>query len=249
MDTVRTAAACRRSVLLGGAALLLILGAAAPLRAQVPLSQRSVVRDPDFRFRKPVFSWQEIKHRHVVMQQRDYSCGAAALATVLRYYWGHDVNEAIVLNVVEDMLTDEQLRERESEGLTMADVKDAAIEMGYNATVGEVTFSELTESKVPVIVVVDIGGTNHFVVYRGVSHGCVFLADPIRGNLRISAAQFQRTWQRNAILVVAPEGETQSDRSRLGITYDELIRGYLNRQLIRRATSQGLTSFPRGMLP
>ncbi len=204
---------------------------------QYSFAGRSVVRDPNFTIRKPVESWQERKTRHVVMQQRDYSCGAAALATVLRYYWGHNVNEPIVLSVVENMLSVDELHEREKEGLTMADVKDAAVKMGYQASVGEITLQQLSESKVPVILVVNYGGTNHFVVCRDIIGGCAFLADPIRGNIRISTAALAKSWVRNAILVVAPEGETQSSRSQLGVTYSETIEGYLNRQVIRRQVS------------
>ncbi len=224
----------------------LTFSAIGPALGQTPLRDRSVVRDPAFRFASPVTSWQEIKNRNVVMQQRDYSCGAAALATLLRYYWGHDIGEETVLAVIESMLSEDQLRERESEGLTMADVADAAIEMGYRATVGKLEYPKLTESKVPLIVVVDLGGTDHFVVVRGIAYDCVYLADPIRGNLRVSAATFRRAWQGNAVLVVAPPGETRSDRSRLKIRSGELVQGYLNRQLIRRAASAGRTSLPAG---
>jgi predicted double-glycine peptidase len=225
---------------------IVILSLCSAASAQQPLGQRSVVRDPKFQIAKPVTSWREIKNRNVVMQQRDYSCGAAALATLLRFYWGHRVNEAMVLSVVEQMLTPQELKDRERAGLSMADVKDAAIKLGYLATVGEVTYSELTGSKVPVLVVVNLGGTNHFVVFRGVIGDCVFLADPLRGNIRIAASTFRNSWQQNAVLVAAPPGETQSTRSQLAITPAEAQRGYLNRQVIRRATSEGLTSLPRG---
>ncbi|MFG0261324.1 MAG: C39 family peptidase [Novipirellula sp. JB048] len=212
---------------------------------QQSIAGRSVVRDPRFTFRKPVDSWRERKTRHVVMQQRDYSCGAAALATVLRYYWGHDVAEATVLDVVEAMLTPEELLERAEEGLTMADVEAAAVKMGYQAMVGTTTIDKLSESKVPLIIVVNLGGTNHFVVVRDIIDGCVFLADPLRGNLRISIAGLQQVWIQNAILVVAPEGETQSSRSQMQVTAKERIEGYLNRQVIRREVSGGVSAIQR----
>jgi predicted double-glycine peptidase len=207
------------------------------------ISGRSVVRNPNFTIRKPVESWQERKTRHVVMQQRDYSCGAAALATLLRYYWGHNVNEKTVLDVVENMLSSEELQERAKEGLTMADVNKAAVIMGYQAVVGEVTLEQLTDSKVPVILVINLGGTNHFVVCRDIIGGCVFLADPIRGNRRISTAAFKTAWVRNAILVVAPAGETQSYRSQMAVTEKERIEGYLNQQLVRRQITTGFAAF------
>lgn len=248
MDTLKRIA--RPIRLLGvSCGMMLVAGLAfiSDARGQGPVPGRGVVRDPSFRFAAPVTSWNEIKNRHVVMQQRDYSCGAAALATILRFYWGHHVDEATVLDVVESLLSPDQLRDREDAGLSMADLQDAAIEMGFRGTTGTLEYEKLADSKVPLIVVVDLGGTNHFVVFRGVVAGCVFLADPIRGNLRITDEAFRRTWQGNAVLVVAPPGITQSDRDRLQIRREELVRGYLNRQLIRRATSGGLTSFPGGI--
>ncbi|MDG2222504.1 MAG: cysteine peptidase family C39 domain-containing protein [Rubripirellula sp.] len=220
-------------------AVIALLGFCGAASAQVSLSQRSVVRDPSFRIAKPVKSWREIKTEGIVMQQRDYSCGAAALATLLRFYWGHRINEAMVLDVIEQQLSPEELKERESSGLSMADIKEAAVELGYQATVGKVSFEDLTGSKVPVVVVINLGGQNHFVVFRGVAAGCVFLADPLRGNLRITESSFQNSWQENAVLVAAPKGETQSERSQLAIKPAELYRGSLNRQVIRRATSAG----------
>ncbi|RMF41122.1 MAG: hypothetical protein D6753_10235 [Planctomycetota bacterium] len=214
--------------------------AAAPALAQTE-RQAGIVRDPAFRMAKPVMSWKQMKNRHVVMQQRDYSCGAAALATLMRYYWGHDVSEADVLVVVERMLDAEQLRDRVENGLTMADLEEAARRMGYQSVVGQVTFEELKGSKVPVIVVVNLGGLNHFVVYRDDACGSVFLADPLRGNTRLSAEGFQQVWQRNAILVVAPPGQTSSERSQLGLTSADLHTGYLNKQVILRAATNGMS--------
>ena len=43
-------------------------------------------------------SWVEQRDQGVVKQQRDYSCGAAAVATLLTYHWGREVSESDVLN-------------------------------------------------------------------------------------------------------------------------------------------------------
>ena len=39
------------------------------------------------------WSWRELKDKNVVKQNRDYSCGAASLCTLLKYYWGDNVTE------------------------------------------------------------------------------------------------------------------------------------------------------------
>ncbi|MCY2984287.1 MAG: peptidase C39, partial [Planctomycetota bacterium] len=57
-------------------------------KSSVAQTLRSPVRDPIRSFQRPVVSWTAIRDQNVVLQQKDFSCGAAALATVLRYYWG-----------------------------------------------------------------------------------------------------------------------------------------------------------------
>ena len=203
-------------------------------------AQRSPIRDPDLFIQKRVVSWKELKTQNVVMQKRDYSCGAAAVATVLRYYWGQDVTEADVLRVIELSLRPAALKDRSQNGLTMADLKVACDRMDYAAAVGKLdTFKELAESKVPVVVSAKLGGIDHFVVFRGTACGLVFLADPIRGNIRLTVSDFVKAWNENAIFVVALEGKTKSAVSRLGLRADEVQLGYLNNQVVRRQLSLG----------
>ena len=66
-----------------------------PAQADQP---RAPLRDQRHEVEVYVPSWKELQRRNIVMQTRDYSCGAAALATVLRYYWGDPVGEDDVLD-------------------------------------------------------------------------------------------------------------------------------------------------------
>lgn len=43
-----------------------------------------------------VVSWRDIPFRTVVRQRYDYSCGSAAIATLLRHHYGLDAREAQV---------------------------------------------------------------------------------------------------------------------------------------------------------
>ena len=47
---------------------------------------------------KPVISMREQRFRHLIRQQTDFSCGAAALATVMRYAYGLKVTEEDMLD-------------------------------------------------------------------------------------------------------------------------------------------------------
>ena len=63
-------------------------------------SPRAPVRDPHHTFERYAWSWRELQRRNVVMQAYDYSCGAAAVATVLQYYWEDSVTEKQILDAM-----------------------------------------------------------------------------------------------------------------------------------------------------
>ncbi len=199
------------------------------------------VRDREHTFAKRVRNYRELKRQNIVMQQRDYSCGAAALATIAHYYWRDNVDEEFFLSILDHILTLEEAKERVENGLAMSDLRRAAVEAGYKAIVGKVSFQKLTESKVPLIVGITVDDYDHFVVYRGTDGIYVYLADPIRGNLRVRSHVFIKQWQKNAILAIAKPGAKVKEYSRLSITGDELFLGRLNDQVVRTAGERPIT--------
>jgi len=207
-------------------------GIAAAEHTSVPL------RDRDHVVQKSPCNWKEIKVRHIVMQDRDYSCGAAALATILRYYWGDAATEEQVLRAIAQILTAEEFKDRVKNGLAISDLRRAAVEMGYLSSIGTMTFGQLTESKVPLVVGLDVYGYKHFVVYRGFDGRFVYVADPIRGNIRITAPEFVQQWQKNAVLVVAKPDQEPPTTSPLSVRCREIQVGEMNLQMVRGQLSR-----------
>lgn len=216
------------------AATGLIWAATAPLVAMAQRRPGPPVRDGEHRIERHVWNWRELKQQNVVMQRRDYSCGAAALATLIRYYWGDPVGETYFLTAILSTLSPEELRDRVANGLTMTDLRRAAVRRGYLATIGRLSYQQLTESKVPLVVGITVRDYDHFVVYRGTDGYYVYLADPIRGNIRVPAWEFVEQWQRNAVLVVAKPGASVRETSPLTVTSDETFLGETNREFLRR---------------
>lgn len=202
------------------------------------------VRDGRHSFQLTPRDWVELKRRNVVMQRRDYSCGAAALATIGRYYWGDNVDEDLFLRALDSILTEEEIVDRIENGLAMADLRKAAVDVGYQAVVGKLTFDKLTESKVPVIVGISPGGHDHFVVYRGTDGMWVYVADPIRGNVRMPVREFTKQWQEHAVLVVHKPGRKVKTTSPLHVTWEETQLGETNNQVIREL-AQRPTALPK----
>jgi predicted double-glycine peptidase len=197
--------------------------------------ERAPIRDPHRIIYEHVWSYKELAQRQIVMQQFDFSCGAAVLATVVRYYWGDKATEEQFLDLLPKLkLTEVQLKDRIENGLTLTDLRDLANLAGYQASMGKVKLDELRQSRVPVIVGVTVNKHDHFVVFRGVDSRFAYLADPIRGNVRTPIPDFIKQWQKNAILVIAKPNAKVKDVNPMGVRESEIVRGALNDQTVRR---------------
>ena len=198
-------------------------------------SARAFVRDPNRTFHTYVWSYKELQERQIVMQQQDYSCGAAVLATVIRYYWGDDIDEAYFLDLLPKLgRTEAEMKDRIENGLTLTDLRDLAQKAKYEATMGKVQFNELAESRVPVIVGITVKKHDHFAVFRGTDWQYAYLADPIRGNIRTPIPDFLKQWQGNAILVIAKPNTKVKAINPMGVRIEEIERGLLNDQTVHR---------------
>jgi len=145
---------------------------------------------------EPVGSILEARQRHVVLQQWELSCAAAALATVLRYQYGDPVTErSVALGLInrEEYLRNPNLV-RLRQGFSMLDLKRFVDGLGYEGVgLGQVSLSDLIE-RAPIIVAVKLQGFPHFVVFRGTTVHTVLLADPAFGNTTLSVDKFIDAW-------------------------------------------------------
>ena len=203
-----------------------------------PPDLRAPVRDANQIIFRQGWSWQEIRIRNIVMQKHDYSCGAAALATVMRYGLGDNISEMAVLKAVDQVLTAEEIQDRAKNGLTMTDLRRVAVKMGYVASIGTVKASDLMTSKVPLVVGIIDDGYDHFVVVRGVLNGWIFLADPMRGNIRLPLSVFQNKWQKNAVMVVLKPDQKPPGMTALTVRSNDVGLGWLNNEIIQRTPSR-----------
>jgi predicted double-glycine peptidase len=192
------------------------------------------IRDPDCVFQARPWTWKELHQQNVLMQQREYTCGAAAMATVMRYYWGDAVGEEQVLQALMKILTPDEVRDRVKNGLAISDLRRAAVEMGYEASIGTLSFEKLAGAKSPVVVPIRLRKYDHFVVVRGVVDGRVYLADPVRGNVRPTMDEFCSQWQKQAVLVVAKPDRDPPETSPLSVRCNEVLLLNTTRQAVRR---------------
>jgi predicted double-glycine peptidase len=176
---------------------------------------------------------KEIRTAGTILQQRDFSCGAAALATVLNKFWGDKADETSLLIAIATTLTRAELEERIKNGLTLTDLKRVCDRFGYTTILGKLTIDKLAESKVPLIVGITVNDYDHFVVVRGADKQFVYLADPATGRMRVPIEEFAEQWQKNAVLVVVKPKTLPPKNSPLALTEEEKAVGESNRYFIR----------------
>jgi predicted double-glycine peptidase len=130
----------------------------------------------------------------VVKQGYDYSCGAAALATLLTYGLNDVVGEDALLRALLDPLSPEQLAELQKKGLSLLDLQRLANNRGHKAQGFRILGDQLVKLSYPVIVFIRPHGYRHFAVLRGVRGDRVYLADPSLGNVRVPLYRFLDMW-------------------------------------------------------
>jgi predicted double-glycine peptidase len=150
-------------------------------------------------YRGHVESMQEGRYRNMVRQHTDYSCGAAALATILHYAYRLDVNETQVIQGMMGVADVVLVKQR---GFSMLDIKRYVESLGMRGRGYRVDEARLRTLRVPGLVLMDVRGFRHFVVLKQVNGDTVELSDPMLGNRHMPVAEFIKAWPSRAIFVV-----------------------------------------------
>jgi len=148
----------------------------------------------------------EIRYRNIVRQAYDYSCGSAALTTVLQHYLGRNFQERQVMEGLLHYGENERIVERR--GFSMLDMKRLVTALGFPAGGFKAELDDLIELDHPAIVPIHYSGFKHFVVVRTIKDGRVFMADPSKGNISFTIERFKEAWDQNVLFVVFP-GDTK----------------------------------------
>ncbi len=149
------------------------------------------------------------RDENVVKQGLDFSCGAASTATLFNYYLGEPVTEANVIDAMFKAGDVDKIIARK--GFSLLDIKKYAEFMGYCAVGYKTDMQGLVLLDRPSIVAVMVRGYKHFVVFKGIESGRVFLADPALGNTTVSLREFEQMWCGQIALVIDPRNEQAKD--------------------------------------
>ncbi|NNG81936.1 C39 family peptidase [Acinetobacter sp. ANC 5378] len=145
--------------------------------------------------------------RGIVHQAYDYSCGSAALTTLLNGYT--NLNATLTEQQVMDGLmkfgeTDKIIERR---SFSLLDMKRFVSAIGFESGGYRGEFSDLVKQRQPAIVPISYAGFKHFVVFKAYKNGRVYVADPALGNISFDEVRFKEIWENNTLFLinVAPE--------------------------------------------
>jgi predicted double-glycine peptidase len=147
----------------------------------------------------PLKTLKQVRFDATVRQQYDFSCGSAALATLLSFHYGVVVSEQ---EAFEQMFRDGDQAKIRQQGFSLLDMQRFLATRGFRADGFELPLEKLVESKLPAIVLVSDKGYNHFVVIKGVSDGRVLLGDPSSGARTVPLDQFREMWTSKLLFVI-----------------------------------------------
>jgi predicted double-glycine peptidase len=148
-----------------------------------------------------ILSMKELREVDMIRQTHEYSCGAAALATLMNMF-GNKITEAEVLSsIFGDKLPliidkDGKLKLR---ALTLSDLEKSAHFFGFKVISVQVpnnrNIINILQSLKPAITRMYLYKTYlHFVVLRDINNEWVYISDPAYGNFKIPFTQFLKAW-------------------------------------------------------
>lgn len=155
----------------------------------------------------PVTNMKQLRFQQTLHQQYDFSCGSAALATLLTYHYGVPVTEQAVF---EQMYAHGNQAKIRAEGFSLLDMQRYLASRGMRADGFALPLQELVKAQLPAIVLITERGYRHFVVIKGALDGRILIGDPASGTRALPQGAFDALW-RNRLLFVIHDAPGQPD--------------------------------------
>ena len=168
--------------------------------------------------RLEVTSLKEARFQTVIKQQFDFSCGSAAVASLLTYHYDHPIDEITVFN---EMFQSGDRERIKSVGFSLLDMKRFLQSRGFSADGFETDLARLADAGVPAIALINTGGYKHFVLIKGIRGSEVVVGDPALGVRVIERDKFRNMW--NGVIFVV-RNKASVGRAHFNQTVDWNVR-------------------------
>ena len=151
------------------------------------------------RFSVRVKSIKELRFQATLRQQFDFSCGSAALATLLTHHYGFAVDEQTLFK---EMFIHGDQQKIRREGFSLLDMQRYLAGHGFQADGFTLPLQKLFDAKLPAIVLINEKGYHHFVVIKGEADGRILLGDPASGTRAMPRDRFDAIWSNKMLFVI-----------------------------------------------
>lgn len=197
-------------------AALMLLGPTQFVTSDVRAGDLDYTLTGDFKLR--VVSLREARFKTIILQRYDYSCGSAALASLLTYHYGRPTSEEEVFKAMFATGDQEKIQR---EGFSLLDMKTHLARQGLNADGFKVTLDRIAELGVPVITLINTGGYRHFVIVKGIDDNEVLIGDPAQGVLIVKKERFEPAWSGIALII---RNEASRGKANFNLAQDWRVR-------------------------
>jgi predicted double-glycine peptidase len=161
-------------------------------------------KNENLRLRYEVTPFSEILRDCTLKQNYDYSCGSAALGTLLNFYLGENFTEKQIIQGLMTYGDKEQIKQLRA--FSLWDMQKFVEALGYKSGGYNAEMSDLMNPELwPCIVPIELFGYRHFVVLKGVNKGHIFVSDPWRGNSSYTVEQFKKMWYNSILFRIEPK--------------------------------------------
>jgi len=159
-------------------------------------------------FYLPVTSFTERRFKTIYKQKYDFSCGSAALASLLTFHYDDKVDEQ---SVFLDMFKHGNEKKIKKLGFSLLDMKHYLERRGYHSDGFKINLEQLILSNVPAITIINNNGYMHFIIIKAVNKDYVLVGDPALGVKVFSRAKFTSMWGNRIVFLI---NDDQSDTAR-----------------------------------
>jgi len=147
----------------------------------------------------PAVSMREARFSATVRQQFDFSCGSAALSTLLTHHYHYPITEETVFQGMYERGDQDKIRR---EGFSLLDMKNLLEAHDFESDGFEAPLDKLVGAGVPAIALINEKGYNHFVVIKGLRANRVLIGDPAGGTRAMAQATFDSIWVNQILFVI-----------------------------------------------
>ncbi len=138
-------------------------------------------------FKMPVTSMRERPLKSVVLQQYDFSCGAATVAMLLTYHYNMPTTEEQAFRAMYEVGDQEKIQR---EGFSFLDMRNYIKSRKMNAAGFELNLDEIEELGVPAIALITLNGYRHFVLIKGIKGNRVLIGNSAIGMMAMERDKF-----------------------------------------------------------